>query len=310
MEKTPQKTAFVFPGQGSQIVGMAQQFLEYPPARELFQQADDALEFNLSKLMREGPAEELTQTHNAQPALLVAGLVAFTYLSKQSGRTLEELAACVAGHSLGEYTAVAAAGGLGFTDAVRLVRLRGQAMAKVKNGGMCAVLGLEAAALENILPAGLTLANDNAPGQVILSGPLDAVVAGEEALKAAGAKRVLRLNVSGPFHTAAMAPAAEEVKGFLQAHPLAPLTVPCVMNATAAPARQPAEVAQNLAAQVTSRVRWRQTMEHMAAAGITNVVELGVGKVLAGLAPRCDVRLTAASLESPEAIDTWLESRL
>lgn len=305
-----EKTAFVFPGQGSQVVGMAEKFMEYPAMRELFQQADDALNFNLSKLMREGPVEELTQTHNAQPALLVAGLAAFTYLSKQAGSTLPQLARFVAGHSLGEYTAVAAAGGLGFTQAVQLVRLRGQAMAQVKNGGMCAVLGLEAAALENILPAGVTLANDNAPGQVILSGPLDAVVAGEEALKAAGAKRVLRLNVSGPFHTAAMAPAAEQVRGFLQSHPLEPLQVPCVMNATAQPASQPAEVAQNLAAQVTSRVRWRETMEHMAAAGITNIVELGVGKVLAGLAPRCDVRLTATSLESPETIDTWLESRL
>lgn len=278
--------------------------------RALFERADEVLGFGLSRLMREGPADELTLTHNAQPALLLAGMAAFTYLCGRAGQQADQLAAFVAGHSLGEYTAVTAAAGLAFEDALKLVRLRGETMAQVKNGGMCAVLGLEADALDAVLPAGLTLANDNAPGQVILSGPLDALTAGEMALKGAGAKRVLRLNVSGPFHTPAMAPAADAVRGFLAAHPLQDLQIDCVMNCTAAPARAPGEVAANLAAQVTGRVRWRETMAFMAAQGITDIVELGAGKVLAGLAPRCDVRLSGVSLDSPAAIDAWLDARL
>ncbi|MCP5404662.1 MAG: ACP S-malonyltransferase [Pseudomonadaceae bacterium] len=306
--------AFVFPGQGSQQVGMAAGFMAHAATRELFEQADDALGMHLARLMREGSEEELRATHNAQPALLLAGYAAARYVVGQSGKALPELAGAVAGHSLGEYTAVCVAGGMGLVEALQCVRLRGEAMTRAVpqgQGGMCAVLGLEKEVLAPLAAAhGVTVANDNAPGQLILSGPLDGLAAAEVAAKEAGAKRVLRLNVAGPFHTAAMQPAAEAVAAFLAAHPLAELAVPCTMNATAAATRAPQEVAGNLVAQITSPVRWRESMAALAEVGVTQVVELGCGKVLTGLAPRCDARLAVVALDGPETADAWLEAVL
>lgn len=301
----------VFPGQGSQSVGMAAGFMQHAATRELFELADDTLGLHLSRLMREGPDDDLRATHNAQPALLLAGYAAAHYLLTQLGKPLPDVAAMVAGHSLGEYTAVAVAGGMGLPAALRLVRLRGETMTRAVpqgQGGMSAVLGLDVATLQPLAAAhGMTVANDNAPGQLILSGPLDGLEHTETAARQAGAKRVLRLNVAGPFHTAAMQPAADAVRDSLAANPLQPLAVPCLMNATAAPATTADEVAANLIAQITAPVRWREIMGHAAEAGVTKVLELGSGKVLAGLASRCDSRLAAVSLDSPATIDAWLE---
>lgn len=301
--------AFLFSGQGSQTPGMASSFMDAAPTRDLFGMADETLKFNLTKLMREGDEEELRQTQNAQPALLLAGVAAYTYLASGLKRNLLQLAQAVAGHSLGEYTAVAVAGGLPWLDMLQLVRLRGQTMAKavpVGQGGMSAVLGLAPEALHDLAAqTGVVVANDNAPGQVILSGPLDALAKAEEVAKAAGAKRALRLNVAGPFHTPAMKPAAEAVQTFLSEHPLANLAVPCTMNATAAATQTGEDVAANLVKQITSPVRWRESMVSLAEAGITHVIECGAGKVLSAMAPRCDARLSAVALDSVEAVESY-----
>lgn len=307
--QNPQTTAFLFPGQGSQSPGMAATFMDAAPTRDLFGMADETLKTNLSKLMREGDEAELRQTENAQPALLLAGVAAYTYLAHGLKRDLPQLAQAVAGHSLGEYTAVAVAGGLPWLEMLQLVRLRGQAMAKavpVGQGSMSAVLGLTPEALQQVAAAnGVVVANDNAPGQVILSGPVEALAKAEEAAKGAGAKRVLRLNVAGPFHTPAMAPAAEAVQAFLAEHPLANLSVPCTMNATATPTNEGPQAATNLVAQITSPVRWRESMVGLAESGITQVVEFGAGKVLSAMAPRCDARLSAVALDSVEAVEAY-----
>lgn len=312
----PLTTAFVFPGQGSQVPGMAADFLNHPAARELAESFDDALGLGLTKLMVEGDEAALKPTEVAQPALLAAGLLAYAYIRAQSGKTLPELAGFVAGHSLGEYTAVAAAGGYSPQHGIKLVRARGLAMAKAGTGkdggplgGMLAVLGLEPAKAAEVADAsGLVLANDNSPVQQILSGPLEALHTGEKEAAAAGAKRVVRLNVSGPFHTVAMQPAAGEVEARLAEIGVKPLLVPCAMNATAGLHTAADEVSANLIAQITSTVRWRESMALLAEQGVTQVVELGVGKVLAGLVSRCDARLTGTALDTRQAVDAWLEA--
>lgn len=302
---------FVFPGQGSQVVGMGQAFAATPAGKELLERADAALGFDLSRLMREGPLEELTLTENAQPALLVSGVLAFNHLISCVKKPVGEVAALVGGHSLGEYTAVCAAGGLDFEDAVRLVRLRGEAMATAEGGAMGAVLGLTEDGMlglgEALGASGWVIANDNSPGQVVISGPARHFEVAEAAAKTAGAKRVIRLNVSGAFHTAAMVPAAEAVAEALRVSGSQDLRVPCVMNFTARPECVGAKVVENLVAQITGRVRWRESMLFAAEQGVTQVVELGVGKVLGGLAGRCDARLSGVSLDTPEAVESWVK---
>lgn len=304
--------ALVFPGQGSQVIGMGKDFAETAAGRELFERADDALGMKLSALMWDGDQAELTLTQNAQPALLVCGLVALEYLKSQSQQGVVEMAGFVAGHSLGEYTAVAAAGGMDFESAVKLVRLRGQAMAEGgMEGGMSAILGLEPEVADRVArEAGVVFANDNSVGQAIFSGPLDKLAVAEEAAKAAGAKRALRLNVSGPFHTPVMRGAGQKVEEFLAANPLRDLEVGCVMNHSAKVEREAKVVAEGLVAQVTGRVRWREGMIQLAENGVTQLLELGGGKVLTGLASRCDARLSGVSLENRSGIDAWLEARV
>ncbi|MFZ2586691.1 MAG: ACP S-malonyltransferase [Alphaproteobacteria bacterium] len=307
--------AFLFPGQGSQTPGMGVGFMEDAATKHLFELADETLGMNLSRLMREGPEDDLRLTHNAQPALLVAGYAAAEYVRKATGKTLNDLVTYMAGHSLGEYTAVAAAGGVDLPTALRMVRLRGEAMTRAVpagQGGMAAVMGLSnlnlaAFAKASASQAQVFMANDNAEGQMILSGTLEGLAWGEELAKSLGARKVIRLNVAGPFHTPAMKPAAAAVEAFLAEHPLKPLAVPVVMNATASVAQNVAEVERNLVAQITQPVRWRESMVLLAEQGVTQVAELGVGKVLSGLAGRCDSRLAAVALESPKAVDGWLE---
>ena len=306
-------TAFLFPGQGSQTPGMAAAFMEDAATRDLFQQADDTLGFALSRLMKEGPEDTLRETQNAQPALLLAGIAALHYTLRQLNKELKHIVSYVAGHSLGEYTAVAAAGGLPWPEMLKLVRLRGEAMAKAVppgQGGMTAILGMELPMVESICKnLRVHLANDNAQGQVIISGELPKLKHAEEEARNHGARRVMALNVAGPFHTPAMEPAAAAVREALRAAPLHPLAVPVVMNATATPQTAPGDVAEGLVRQITSTVRWREAMVELADQKVTQVVELGAGKVLAGLAPRCDSRLSGISLDSPRVVDEWLNAR-
>ena len=299
---------FVFPGQGSQLPGMGKEFAEDSASRALFERADDALGFGLTKLMWGDDVDMLTRTENAQPALLVCGMVALDYLQRQAGRNMADMAAFVAGHSLGEYTAVAAAGGMDFDTAVKLVRLRGEAMLRSgAEGSMSAILGLEPDVADKIAAeTGVVFANDNSAGQAIFSGPVALLEKAEDAAKAAGAKRALRLNVAGPFHTPMMQPAADEVAAYLQVNRLRDLQVACVMNASAQARLGAGEVTEGLIAQVTGRVRWRESMMHVAEHGVTHVVELGVGKVLGGLASRCDARLSGVSVQNRADVEAFL----
>jgi len=278
---------WVFPGQGSQSVGMAGDLWAEPALKDTFEEASDALGQNVVALMRDGPQELLNQTENAQPALLVAGVAAARW--RQHTRDGEQ-PVVVAGHSLGEYTAACVAGALGFADAVQLVRARGLAMAAVGQrvpGGMSAVLGLEVDALEAVAAAhGVVLANDNAAGQGVLSGPLAALEAAEAAAKAAGAKRVVRLAVSGAFHSPSMAPVAEEISALLVGMAVGDPQVPVLSNATAQPMGTAAEVRAGLVAQIVGRVRWREINILLKNAAVGPVVELGPGRVLSNLAQR------------------------
>ncbi|NBV54489.1 MAG: [acyl-carrier-protein] S-malonyltransferase [Proteobacteria bacterium] len=300
--------ALLFPGQGSQSIGMAQPFLHLPWAKQMLEEAEEILQTNLGQLMHSGPAETLTLTQNAQPALLLAGLLAWEYLRRQHPEITQQIAA-TAGHSLGEYTAVTAAGAFTFPQAMQLVKVRSQAMSKAQGGGMLAVLGLTPEQAEQAASQShTTLANDNAPGQIILSGAAENLEAASQAAKALGAKRVLPLNVSGAFHTPLMAQAAQAVQAQLAQTPPQNLTIPCIMNITAQPTQAAPQVAQNLIAQTTGRVRWRQSMEYLATQNITQLIELGSGKVLTGLASRCHPNLQCSALDSPASIDAWLQT--
>ena len=304
------KLMLACPGQGSQSPGMTADFDTHPLTHELLQQADDTLGMHLTRTMKEGSEDDLRDTRVAQPALVTLSYVAGKYLESQLGKPLATYATAAAGHSVGEYAAAALAGAMSFPTLLQLVSLRAQSMAKAVpagQGAMLAVLGLSLEQVEAIAGEA-TVANDNSPGQVILSGPVAAIEAAELAAKSAGAKRALRLNVSGPFHTTAMQPAADAVAAFLAVHPLSNLNLPLYFNATAQPTTNYQLSTTNLVSQITNRVRWREIMENAASDGITQVLEVGSGKVLSGLAPRCDARLSAQSLTSREAIDTWLET--
>lgn len=306
-------TILMFPGQGSQAPGMAEGWLSGTVARQVLAELSDAVGQDVGLLMApEADPATLTRTENAQLALLAVGLMAVAELQDATQKPLKDITKYVAGHSLGEYTAVAAAGGLSVTGAAQLVQVRGGAMAQAAPGGMSAVLGLAPASLADVLAgqANVWLANDNCEGQAVISGTLEALPAAEEALKAAGAKRVLRLPVGGAFHTPLQTAAREAVAAWLAARPVAPLNLPCVMNFTAQNHENEQEIQENLIQQITGQVRWREAMQHAAAQGVTEALELGCGKVLAGLAPRCDSRLQAVSLTGREALLRYLETVL
>ena len=310
--------AFIFPGQGSQNVGMGRDLAAaFAPARAVFEEVDDTLRQKLSKLMFEGPADELTLTENAQPALMAVSLAVLRVLEHEGGFLLPQRAVLVAGHSLGEYSALAAAGSFGIAQAARLLRLRGQAMQAATPpgvGAMAALLGadlalareictLAAAAGEIVEPA-----NDNGGGQVVISGDKAAVERAVELARTKGVKRAMLLPVSAPFHCALMRPAADAMEQALHAEVIADPSVPLVANVTAAKATDAGTIRELLVAQVTGTVRWAESVQAMVAMGVDSFLELGSGKVLAGLVRRIAPDAAAASAGTPGEIETILKT--
>jgi len=303
--------ALIFPGQGSQAVGMAKDLAaNFPQARAVLDEVDDALGQKLSHLMAEGPADELTLTANAQPALMAASLAALRVLEAERGLDLGRDVACVAGHSLGEYTALAAAGSLTIADAARLLRIRGQAMQAAippGAGAMAALIGTDidaAHALAEEAAEGeiCDVANDNGGGQVVLSGARGAVERAVALASSKGIKRAVMLNVSAPFHCRLMAPAAARMAQALTAVDLQAPKVPLYANVTAATVGGPDEIRLALVEQVTGTVRWRESVAAMAASGVSHFAELGAGKVLAGLVKRIAPGAQAVSVGTPADI--------
>ena len=285
--------AFVFPGQGAQTIGMGRELAEvYPAAREVFDRVDEALGEKLSDLIWTGDIETLTLTQNAQPALMATSMAAFRAMETE-GITIRD-ANFVAGHSLGEYSALCAAGALTLEDTARLLRLRGQAMQEavpVGQGAMAAILGLDFATVDRIArEAGgegvVQAANDNDPGQVVISGTKDAVERAAAAMKEAGAKRALMLPVSAPFHSVLMQPAAAVMANALAGVDIQPPAVPLIANVRAEAVTEPGAIRRLLVEQVTGTVRWRESIANMAAAGVTEFWEIGAGKALSGMIKR------------------------
>jgi [acyl-carrier-protein] S-malonyltransferase len=310
--------AFIFPGQGSQSVGMGKALADaYASARAVFEEVDAALGEKLSKIIWEGPPETLTLTENAQPALLAVSLAAMRVLETESGLDLARDARFVAGHSLGEYSALAAAGSLNLGDAARLVRLRGRAMQKavpVGSGAMAAVLGLDFgdvvavatdAAREQVCQA----ANDNGAGQVVVSGDKAAVERAIELAKAKGARRAVLLPVSAPFHCVLMQPAADAMAQALAKVAVRAPAVPIVANTSVQPITDPVEIVHALIAQVTGTVRWRESIAFMAAQGVTTFYEIGAGKVLTGLVKRIVEGARGFAVGTPDDIAAFKSAR-
>jgi len=310
--------AFIFPGQGSQAVGMGADLADaFGAAREVFQEVDDALGQKLSKLMREGPDGDLTLTENAQPALMAVSLAVMRTLEREFGVGVEK-AAFVAGHSLGEYSALAAAGAISLADTARLLKLRGQAMQRavpVGEGAMASLIGPKAdvALAEAAAQAGSALgvcvvANDNNQGNVVISGAKAAVDAAIEKAKELGA-RAIPLNVSAPFHCPLMQPAADEMATALAGATIMAPRAPLVANVTARPTLDPEAIRRMLVEQVTGRVRWRESMEWLAGeGGVTRFAEAGAGKVLSGMAKRIAPDAEASPLNTPADLEAFAKS--
>jgi [acyl-carrier-protein] S-malonyltransferase len=310
--------AFIFPGQGSQAVGMGKALADaFPAARAVFEEVDAALNETLTKVIWEGPAETLTLTENAQPALMAVSLAVMRVLETEAGVDLARDAQFVAGHSLGEYSALAAAGALSVGDTARLLRIRGRAMQKavpVGSGAMAALLGLDfeqavtvagEAARDQICQA----ANDNGGGQVVVSGDKAAVERAVEIAKGRGARRAMMLPVSAPFHCALMQPAANVMAAALAAVTVKSPAVPVVANVLAKPVREPADIVAALVAQVTGTVRWRESIVFMANAGVTRFYEVGAGKVLSGLVKRIAEGASGVSIGTPDDVAALKTSR-
>jgi len=311
-------TAFVFPGQGSQTVGMGKALADaFPSARRVFEEVDAALGERLSDTIWNGPGDTLTLTENAQPALMAVSLATMRVLEDEAGVDLKRDAAFVAGHSLGEYSALAAARSVSIADAARLLRVRGLAMQKavpVGKGAMAALIGLELGDVKSIAAeagsAGIcAAANDNGGGQVVLSGEKLAVERAVEVAKARGAKRAMLLPVSAPFHCSLMQPAADAMAEALAKVSVKPPLVPLVANVLARPISDPVEIVRSLVAQVTGTVRWRESIQFMAQSGVTTFYEVGAGKVLTGLNKRIADAATVSSIGMPDDISRYKAAR-
>lgn len=284
--------AWVFPGQGSQVVGMGRELDEhFPDASAAFQEADDALGFSISRLCWDGPEDELTRTSNQQPALVATSVAALRALLTTNVLPEPDY---VAGHSLGEYSALVAAGALQLPDAVRLVRRRGELMEQHGHGGMLAVIGLDDEAMQMVAnESGTEVANFNSPGQTTLSGTEEALVVAELAAKARGARRVIRLAVNGAFHSSLMLPVAQELAADIDRTPINKPTVPLVSNVNAEPIAHPDDIRRELVEQITRSVQWTRSVETMVELGVTHFYEIGAGNVLTGLIGRIDKTVTA-----------------
>lgn len=308
--------ALVFPGQGSQFVGMGKSLAEAEAAAKLvFEEVNDALSQDLSKIMWDGPEDELRLTENTQPALMAVSMAVIRVL-EAGGARVDEIASHVAGHSLGEYSALAAAGAFTLADTARLLKLRGQAMQRavpVGEGAMAAILGLSmddvnATCVEAAQGEVVVAANDNADGQVVVSGHKAAVERAIEIAKDKGAKRGMLLPVSAPFHCPLMQPAADEMRAALADVTISRPVLPVIANVLAAPVSEPEGIANLLVEQVTGAVRWRESVGSMTSLGIHQMVEVGAGKVLSGLARRIDKDLTTVNLQEPADIETFAAS--
>ncbi len=316
--------AFVFPGQGSQVVGMGRDLATaFPVAREVFEEVDETLKQKLSRLIFEGPFDELTLTQNAQPALMATSLAVLRVLESEGGFTLRRKAAVVAGHSLGEYSALAAASSFTIAEAAALLRRRGRAMQQAVpagEGAMAALLGIEMAEARAICEAAAPVpesetnetqviepANDNGGGQIVVSGHRAAVERAVEIAKDRGVRRAMMLPVSAPFHCSLMAPAAEAMAAALEATPPRAPMVPVMANASAAKATDPLEIAALLVRQVTATVRWRESVLAMTALGVDSFVEVGAGRVLSGLIRRIVPDVAVASVAIPLEVEAVLK---
>lgn len=312
------KRAFVFPGQGSQAVGMGQALAgAFAEAREVFQEVDDALNQKLTQLMFEGPADDLKLTENAQPALMAVSMAVIRVLDKQGKFALPAAASFVAGHSLGEYSALCAAGTFSLSDTARLLKKRGQAMQQavpVGIGTMAALIGLDLPVAQEIAAEAAqgevcTAANDNAPGQVVISGHVAAVDRAIAIAAERGFKRSVKLPVSAPFHCSLMQPAAEVMLRALSEVTIHAPVVPVVANVTAEAVDDAEIIRDLLVKQITGAVRWRESVLYMKAQGVEQLVECGAGSVLAGLTKRIDKEVAAVSLQTPEDIEQFLKTR-
>ncbi len=309
--------AFVFPGQGSQVVGMGQELAEaFPAAKLVFEEVDDALETRLSRIIFDGPQEELTLTQNAQPALMSVSMAVVRVLEAEGGVKIGDVATFVAGHSLGEYSALAAAGAIPLAETARLLQTRGEAMqaaVPVGVGAMAAILGPSLEAVEAIAADAAEdqvcdVANDNSDGQVVVSGNTEAVERAIEIAKERGAKRAMSLPVSAPFHCSLLDPAADVMTYALATANISAPMPPLVANVTAAPVSDPDDIRNLLIEQVTSRVRWRESVLAMRDLGVEELCEIGAGKVLTGLVRRIDRELGSRTIGSPADIEEFLGS--
>lgn len=310
-------TAFVFPGQGSQAVGMGQALAaEFAVAREVFEEVDEALKFKLSALIANGPEDQLTLTENAQPAIMAVSLAVFRVMQQQMGVKLPGAASCVAGHSLGEYSALTAAGTFSVSECAKLLQIRGRAMqaaVPVGQGGMVAVIGPEMPTVEEIVAEARTkapgevieIANHNSTNQIVLSGSAKGMEVAIEVAKAKGAKRALPLPVSAPFHCSLMKPAADAMQKALEAADMKNPAVPVVANVTASYVSDAAEIRKLLVSQVTGSVRWVDSVLAMQAAGVTKIVEIGHGNVLTGLIKRIAPDLALVNIASAADMESY-----
>jgi [acyl-carrier-protein] S-malonyltransferase len=311
--------AFIFPGQGIQAIGMGRVLAQaFAPARDVFEEIDEALKQKLSRLMWDGPDSDLTLTENAQPAIMAVGYAVMAVLMRECGLDLSRHARLVAGHSLGEYTALAAAGAFTLSDAARLLKTRGRAMqdaVPVGEGAMSALLGADIELAEEAskdavaeLNGVCVVANDNAPGQVVISGTKETVERAGEIAKAKGAKRAMMLNVSAPFHSPLMQPAADAMREALAGVTIRPPSVPLVANVTADETSEPEAIRRLLIEQVMGRVRWRESVLRFRERGVDATVEAGGNKVLTGMVKRIDRDLQIVTLDSPADIEAFAKT--